>query len=296
MKVRLPILFLLILFVQLVIPRKVSFAQTIRIDVNIDTERLLRLLPEEQQVFELLPQQLNDYLNNYDWTSGENEEIIIDCSLSLVIETMTNRGSEKIYRAQFLISSPSGENYVDRSTEFRYQPGQPFDHDRAYFDPLLSLVDFYIYMVLGGEMDSWLLRGGNRYYDLALSIANQGVISNYSTGWRSRIESVQLITDSDHIPLREAKFYYYDCLYNIEAKKDKSKSNNLALKLVELLEQVYNRRPQSQALLRFFNAHFTEICKLFTFSRDPELIDRIILMDTRHTETYNECKENFSPF
>jgi hypothetical protein len=286
----------LFLSVQLTILGKVSFAQTFRIDVKIDTERLLRLLPEEQQVFELLPQQLNDYLNNYDWSSGENEEIIIDCSLSLVIETMSNRGSEKIYQAQFLISSPSGENFVDRSIEFRYQPGQPIDHERSYFDPLLSLVDFYVYMVLGGELDSWLLRGGSRYYDLALSIANQGVISNYSTGWRSRIESVQLITDSDHIPLREAKYYYYDCLYHIEAKKDRNKSNNLAIKLIELLEQIYNRRPQSQALLRFFNAHFTEICKLFSFSRDPRLIDRIIAMDTRHTETYNDCKENISPF
>lgn len=269
----------------------IGYGQTIKFRITLETQRII---PQEQDILAPLPQQLEDYVNNYDWT-GENENIVIECTANLIVETVTNRGSDKIYRSQFLVSSPSGENYYDKSCEFVYQQGHAMNRNRAIFDPLLALVDYYIYMVLGGELDTWLPRGGSKYYDMAQSIANQGAISNYSAGWNDRLDAVRLITDSDHIPLREAKLYYYDCLYNIEAKKNKENALRLSNLVLQKLEQVHQRRPNSPALKRFFDAHFNEICGLFAYALNDDFVERLSNMDPRHSETYQTCGQTFRP-
>jgi hypothetical protein len=265
--------------------------QTIRFRVTLETPTII---PQEQDILAPLPGQLEDYVNNYDWT-GENESIVIECTASLIVETVTSRGSDKIYRSQFLVSSPSGENYYDKNCEFVYQQGHAMSRNRAIFDPLLALVDYYIYMVLGGELDTWLPRGGSKYYDMAQTVANQGAISNYSAGWNDRLDAVRLITDSDHIPLREAKLYYYDCLYNVEAKNNKENARRLSKLVLQKLEQVHQRRPNSQALKRFFDAHFNEICGLFVFAENDNFVDRLSGMDPRHSETYQQCGKKLRP-
>ena len=265
--------------------------QTIRVRVTLQMDRLP---PQEQELLQNLPQQLTDYANNYKWTE-ENDEIIIEISVNIIIETIISRGvgTGQGYRAQFLVSSPSGENYYDKACEFFYQQGLPLEHDLAIFNPLAALFDYYIYMVIAGELDTWMLRGGSKYYSIAQNIANQGIISDFSTGWKSRWDAVQLVTDGDHIPLREAKLSYYDCLYFLEVKRDVEKVNNLSQKVLSQLEQIYNRRPNSAALKRFFDAHYTEICSLFAFNDDETNIERLINMDPRHTETYRNCVEAF---
>lgn len=266
-------------------------SQTVTINISIQMDRLL---PQEQDILSPLEQQLEDYVDNYDWTD-EYKEIIIECTANLIIETVTSRGADRIYRSQFLISSPSGENYYDKSCEFVYQQGQGMSHNRVIFDPLLGLIDYYIYMVLGGEMDTWLLRGGSKYYDQALNIANEGSISNYSTGWSDRVQQVQLITGSEHIPLREAKLHYYDCLFYIEAKRDQAKARQLSQLVLQELETVHSRRPNSPALKRFLDSHFKEMCSLFVYAEGNGFVDRLSNMDPRHSDTYRECRGGNQP-
>ncbi len=235
-----------------------------------------------------LQRQLADYLNNTKW-SDENSDIVLNCNVQLIIKTVTNRGSEKVYPSEFLISSQSGENYYDRSCEFAYQPGQPFESFRTSFDPLLDLVDYYVYMVMGGEMDTYELNGGTPFFNKAQNIANQGQLSNYATGWTKRLEEVILNTDGDHIPLREAKFYYYEGLYYVENEPNPQYVRRFAQAVVERLARVHNKRPNSAALKRFMDAHFQEICQLFQFDKNRDNINQMINIDARHRDVYEQC-------
>jgi hypothetical protein len=168
---------------------------------------LRRILEQQALQEELsgLDQKLNNYITNTAW-SDQNQDITINCNIQLIIETFNERGSEKVYRAQFLISSPSGENYYDKAYEFSYIQGQAFESFRTSFDPLLDLVDYYIFLVIGGELDTYDLFAGTPFYDKAQDLANQGKLSNYAVGWQRRVDEVILITEGDHVPLREAKY------------------------------------------------------------------------------------------
>jgi len=264
-------------------------AQVLNVRVTVKMEHLQ---PRDQSELSDLEQRLTDYLATTQW-SEENQDIVLDCNLNLIIETVTSRGSEKVYRSQFLISSPSGENFYDKSCEFTYHPGQAMDAFRTYFDPLLSLVDFYAYMVIAGELDTYSLLGGTSFYDRAQDIANQGQLSNYSTGWTKRLEEVILITDADHIFLREAKFYFYEGLYFVEEEPNKENARKFVNAVVERLAKVYNKRPNSKALKRFMDAHYQEFCKFFLFAPNQATLDKLIQIDARHRDTYLKCSESF---
>jgi hypothetical protein len=268
-----------------------SLAQTFSAKVNIQADRLQ---PEEQAILAELPRLMDDYINNYNWTN-DNTDILIESRISIVVETVNRQGSEAIYRAQFIINSPSGENFFDRSFEFRYQAGQLIEHQRSYFDPVLSMIDFYVYMVIAGELDSYILLGGTPYYGRARTVVDEGLISSYAQGWRNRLEELQLITDDDHRPLRETKFYYFEGLFYIEQRRDAEKSPLYAKKVVELLDAVYRKRPNSVALKRFLDGHYQEFCKLFSYDQDRENINAMVQIDNRHSEAYEACKDQSSP-
>ncbi len=263
-----------------------SYGQKLNFQVEVKMEHLP---PTDQSDLFDLQQKVTDYLNNTKW-SNENQDIIIDGSVSIIIETVTTRGSEKVYRAQVLAGSPSGENFYDKSCEFTYQQGQIFDNFRTYFDPLLALLDFYTYMVIGGELDTYSLYGGTPFYDKAQDIANQGQISNYATGWTNRLEEVKLVTDADHVALREAKFYYYEGLYFVEVEPNPQKVQQYADAVVTRLTKVQNKRPNSKALKRFLDSHYQEMCKLFNSDVKRENINKMIQIDPRHRETYENCR------
>lgn len=281
------ILFLVsVIFLIFMVEAKPVFSQVMTGKVTVQTEHLQS---RDQQELSGLAQQLTSYINGTSW-SDDGRDIIVNYTIQITIKTVSTRGTEKIYPSEFLISSPSGENFYDRTWEFTYVPGEAFESFRTSFDPLLDMVDFYVYMVIGGEMDTYELFAGTPFYDKARDIANQGQLSNYSRGWTDRLEEVLLITDGDHVPLREAKFYYYEGLYFVEREPNPQYARQLAEGVVARLAAVSSRRPNSRALKRFLDAHYQEMCKLFQFDPDRSNINKMIDIDGRHRASYENCQ------
>ncbi len=260
-------------------------AQRMNCQVSVD---MPRLQPQDQQALADLSAKLTDYLNNTRW-SDSNQDLVLNCNVSIIIQTVNQRGSDKVYLAQFLIGSPSGENFYDQSWEFMYFPGQSFEFFRTAFDPLLDLIDYYAYMVIAGEMDTFELFAGSPFYDKCQDIANRGQSSNFATGWKNRLDEAILITDGDHVPLREAKFYYYEGLYFVEKNPNPEYARQFAEAVIDRLKRVHNKRPNSRVLKRFFDAHFQEMCKLFSYDNDRSNLNILIEINPVHSETYRDC-------
>ena len=156
------VLSLLLLFVY------AASAQVLRSSVTLNYEHLPL---EEHKYLENLAMNVEDYYNNYAWTEDEYETDI-DVNINIIIETVSEKSFERIYKAQFLIKSVSGESFYDKEWEFPYQQGYNFDHSTVQFDPLCNFLDFYAYMILAGELDTYGTTLGTPYYDAAQDIAN----------------------------------------------------------------------------------------------------------------------------
>ncbi|MBD3225644.1 MAG: DUF4835 family protein [Caldithrix sp.] len=242
-------------------------------------------LPVEQQDdLTDLGMKVEQYFNNYNWIEDEFE-YDLPTNIKIIIETVKEKTFEKIYRAQFLISTASGENFYDKMWEFVYDQSMSINHIKGQFDPLTHFLDFYAYMVLAGELDTNGLLLGNSLYEKARDIANQGILSNYSTGWSQRLDKLNSITNVHIRPLREAKPDFFEALYWMEEGNDK-KAYEFAKKVLNAIAKVKKSQPNNEYMTTFFKSHYNELAKLF--SGKNEELEMLVNFDSKHRATYRD--------
>jgi hypothetical protein len=259
-------------------------AQVLKATVSID----FAYLPvEEKNNLEDLARNIEDYLNNFAWTDDEYETDI-DISIFIMIETVQQKSFEKLYKSQFQIKSVSGESFYDKEWEFPYQTGYLFDHNKATFDPLCHFLDYYAYLILGGELDGYTINLGTSFYDEAQSIANIGLLSNYSKGWNTRLQELQKITNIRTRPLRDAKPDFFEAQYLYE-EGNISEAKEYGYKVLDAIEKVVQEQPNNKYLKTFFDAHHVSFAKIF--QNDKQALERLIKYDNYHRETYRQAFE-----
>jgi len=254
-------------------------AQVLRVTATVNYDHLPF---EEHKYLENLAMHVEDYYNNYAWTDDEYETDI-DMNINIIIETVSEKSFERIYKAQFLIKSVSGESFYDKEWEFPYQQGYNFDHTAVQFDPLCNFLDFYAFMILGGELDTYGTTLGTPYYDAAQDIANRGVLSQYTRGWNSRLEELQKITNIRTRPLREAKPVFFEAVYYLE-EGNRKLAHARGLKVLDAIDKVVREQPNNKYLRTFFDAHYQTFAELFR--DDAKSLERLIDYDSKHRETY----------
>jgi len=273
---------IIIVFTLLLFTAGILNAQVLRASCEVDYQHLIA---EEQQFLQDLKLTIEDYYNNYAWTEDEYETDI-DINIYIIIETVHQKSYEKIYKAQFQIKSISGESFYDKEWEFPYQQGYPMEHNKVQFDPICHFLDYYAFMILGGELDTYDLLLGTPYYDAAQELANRGLLSQYSRGWSNRLGELQKITNVRTRPLREAKPDFFTAAYLVqEGKTDQARQ--YGLKVLDAIEKVIQEQPNNKYLKMFFDAHYLTLSQIFT--NDAENLEKLVNYDSNHRETYRNA-------
>jgi hypothetical protein len=258
-----------------------SGAQVLKSTVTVD----FGLMPAEEVNFLTdLAVNIEDYINNFAYTDDEYETDI-DISIFIMVETVTQKGHEKMYKSQFQIKSTSGESFYDKDWEFSYQPGYLFDHSKIAFDPLCHFIDYYCYLVLGGELDGYAMNLGTPFYIEAKNLGNIGSLSKYQKGWGTRIQELDKITDIRTRPLREAKPDFFEAKYRLEEGKVQE-AKLYALKVLDSIEKVVSEQPNNKYLRTFFDAHHRTFAIIF--QGDKNALTRLVNYDNYHRDVYRE--------
>jgi hypothetical protein len=264
----------------LLINAALLFSQVLKVSVKVEYEHLA-----SDEISDLinLGEKVEQYFNNYEWVEDEFE-VDITCNARIIIETVQEKTFEKIYKAQFFISSVSGETFYDKVWEFPYKASEPFLHTfGGVFNPITHFLDYYAYMVLAGELDTYGVLLGNPLYEKALEITRQGAVSEYAKGWSVRNEQLLKITHTRTKPLREVKPNFFEALYFYEEGKY-NEAYKHAQKVFEGISKVYKIEPNNKYLSLFFDAHHKEIAMLFENKFDQLRV--LVDMDSKHRETY----------
>jgi hypothetical protein len=257
-------------------------AQVLKANVRVDYNHLAY---EEQEFLQELYTVIEDYFNNYAWTDDEYETDI-DISIYIIIETVSQKSYEKIYKSQFQIKSVSGESFYDKEWEFPYQQGYSMEHNKVQFDPICHFLDYYAYLILAGELDTYDHLLGTPYYDAAQDLANRGLLSQYSRGWSNRLSELQKITNIRTRPLREAKPDFFEAAYLLQEGK-REEAREYGLKVLEAIKKVVNEQPNNKYLKMFFDAQYVTFAQIF--QNDNENLELLVNYDSNHRETYREA-------
>jgi len=154
------------------------------------------------------------------------------------------------------------------------------------FDPLASFFAFYGFLVLASEIDTYIPMGGNNHFESARNISHRGNASDYSRGWKDRL---QLCDDlSENFGLRKAKFAYYyamELLQNGEPEQSIDEFNNM----IAGLDEVYDIFPRERYTLYFLNNHSKKLANSLTLLGQREILYSLKDLDFDNAEIYDSA-------
>jgi len=290
-----------IIAVCLLLALNCTVAQEIDCEITTDVQRLTTA--ETRDNLSDFVQQLKQYVNTYTWTKEDFGNEKIKCTFNISFQGSVG---DNHYITQVFIGSQRpvyklGQNtavtrIMDANWEFDYIRNQAFSHNDSRFDPLLSFIDFYIYLILGYDADTYHTNGGTAYFQKAMEIVNQSHgASSSGKGWElspqgsyTRAQVIDELLNPKYQDYRKAVHVYYyrglDSLYRDPEKALK--------KMYSALEKIGKLRVKNNhpivVLKTFFDTKYLEIAEKFLKDPDPSIYAKLSKIDPAHQQTYDE--------
>ena len=248
------------------------FSQELDATVVINFEQLDNAAKERLVNFQ---RDIENYINSARYTEDAWEGDKIPCQFNIFF---TGASEEVSYSAQVVISSqrPVYKSKTsslmmrvqDKNWQFMYERNQAFYFNQTTFDPLTSFLDFYAYLILGFDADSFEEFGGSEYFAKAYDIAVLGASSRYSGGWQTASSSYNkrgLVEDLANAKYEEFRKNYFNYHYNglDIVKQDRKTAFNNLKQLVDNLYGNIEKMTRSVLLRVFFEAKAGEIVDHF---------------------------------
>ncbi|GEM_PF-1539641 len=235
-------------------------------------------------LFEGFEQKLLNYINNYDWTKTD-DQTKISLDFQIVLDRVADDAGGKKVSATIVCSNGKELQFMDNACTFVLQKGYTFYHDETQIHSFLSIIDFYIFIMIGDEMDTWGKFMGTAFFQKAKSLAVQASAMVPYGGWKERAERADLFLDTRYQDYRIMKDYYYEAWANFNEGEVLTARGNM-LKAIELMEKNLNQIHTKNHTERFIQIHYLDICKVFETAKDKSVFDRLISINPKNKETY----------
>ena len=96
----------------------------------------------------------------------------------LVLESVSRGGNQTVIKAQALFSNKLDQYFYAKSIQFPYEPGRKIYYT-TIFEPLASFLDYYAFMFIATELDTYEYMGGTTFFNRALELADLGRDSDW---------------------------------------------------------------------------------------------------------------------
>lgn len=243
---------------------------------------------------------VREYMNNYKWGNDVLDEKI-KCALDIFIKNATgDRYSAEVFiGSQRSVLNSGGTKGVlrlkDDAWEFTYVKGRPIIHNPYSFNDLASFLDFYAFLIIGYDYDTYEKLSGTPFFQKAADICNLGRATG-GKGWQptktgySRIQLIDEILNSKFAPVRLASYkYHFSGLDSLATSRTRALKN--AHDAILMIGQVRKSAdPRSQIIKVFFDVKFQELAELF-IGYDPKVYLDLASIDVSHQTTYEEYRK-----
>lgn len=251
-----------------------SQSQELYCNVDVKSQQIQG---SDRRIYETLKNAIYEFMNNQIWTNYNykyNEKI--ECS---ILFNVKDRPSPDYFRCEMTIALRRPVfnstyntvllNYIDKDVEFEYIENQPLDFSVGIFTSnLTSVLAYYAYVMIGLDFDSFMLNGGDPYYEAALNIANSAQSSGYK-GWssaedtRNRFWLLENITNPSYSGLRNFFYEYHrqglDIMY-----EEPEKGRAAILSSLSYLQAVKQSRPSLLILQIISDSKRDEYVNIFS--------------------------------
>jgi len=256
------------------------FSQLIDSNVQIILERLPL---EKKEELKELDQKIKSYIDEYDWT-GEIFEESLQISIQIFLQHRYVSFEDR-YIGRFIISNNSDAQYYDKYWVFPYQSENPLVHNETMFDPFMSFIDYYIYIILGEEYDKYGKYLGNKYFENSRNIANSAQFnSQYAWGWKERNELIDKLLSDEFKPYRNMKDQFFLGLSYVG--EEDINAQKFCRKAFDFINHTLTKNPDNERILQFLQAHNLQFIEVL--GNDKDILKKMIKIDPKNEALYKE--------
>lgn len=196
-------------------------AQELNARVMINREQVSNT---KSGVFDALEKQITQFLNERKWTDLQfRESERIQCAFNLTISAYSE--TDNSFKASLLVASnrpvwgssytTTVWNYNDKDFNFNFQEFDQLEWRPEQIDNnLTAMLAYWIYFIIGMDLDTMSPKGGTPYLQMALDICNNAE-SLGSDGWKAfgdtknRFSIVNDYLDGAMEKMRQLQYDYY---------------------------------------------------------------------------------------
>lgn len=250
-----------------------SFAQEFNCTVSVNDRQISDSAFDYVSEF---PEVISNYINGNRWTNDrfrENERIVCNIQIVLTgVDSNNNFTSEVVFSMRRPIYNANQQSLTlvlsDNNWRFHYPRNKSLIFDDLIFDDLSSFIDFYAYIMLGFDYDSFSELGGSPYFNRAQSVFELGQNSGVQ-GWgrsigaqRNRFGLITDLMNPSYEGLRRA-FYRYHRLALDQFTLNPESSWNEALAALDQIQETKRVTTNNYLFDIFFSTKYTEIVAMF---------------------------------
>lgn len=254
-------------------------AQELRCQVEVNSQKIEGT---NKSVFETLQSSMADYMNENRFstaTFSPNEKI--ECRMYLTVSEYDGdriKGDLQVQLSRPVYNSTYTTtllNFKDSKIDFEYKEGDPLVYNEtSQQNNLTAIMDFYAYLFLALDFDSFSPLGGQSFYDRAQTVV-QAAQSSGEVGWKAfedtknRAAVLSSFTDNNTSGIRRLLYdYHRKGLDEMVTSPDKGRST--ITESLKEIQTVYKNAPMSVALSIFRDAKLDELVNVYSKSPQSE--------------------------
>ena len=269
----------ILLLLALTLLPSVIMAEELNCTVEVNAEQVEG---SNKEVFKTLQSAITDYMNTTKWSNTQfspNEKI--ECKLFFTIKKYENevmsgdlqiQSSRPVYNSSYTTTLI---NFKDSKIEFPYRENDPLIHsENTMENNLTAILDFYAYLILAIDFDSFSRKGGEPFYEKADAIVQMAQSAGES-GWKAfednknRAAVLSAFTQPSTAAIRELLYNYHrGGLDEMSTSPDKGRAK--ITESLQALKQIYDAAPMSVALSMFRDAKLDELVNIYSKSQQSE--------------------------
>lgn len=283
-----------------------SAVQAQELDVRVKVRKDV-LTPSQRDYLEGFETIVQNYMNDFRWTDFDYRGDKISVAMEINFASATD---SKDYSAQVVIVSNRRIYEDDKPTErtsillrlndpkwsFNYIQGTPIYHNEFQFNQIASFLDFYAYLIIGTDFDSFEPLLGSTYFQKALVISQRAQGSSSANEWAgdqgkySRANLLTELLNAQYEPFRTGLYlYFYEGLDYLKTEQSEAQKS-IAKALNDLSEILLRTNAKSILLTMFLETKSTEICNaLDGYPNRPAVMRNLMQADPARSEAYRRC-------
>ncbi len=255
-------------------------AQFITADIKIDASHLD---DSQQQVVAGMQRAIQYYIESYNWITEANDQPFT-IQAQFYLDTYTNNGYLQIYTGKAFWGNGGDQKYYDKFIQFTYRPGDQLIHTTR-FEPLPGFIDYWVNLILAGELDTYDQFSGTQFYGLARKVAELGKQSNLKKGWDERLTDVEELSANQNF--RKMKFAFSEAKYFWEQHQDSDADRQINA-FLNALEAGLQREQARIYLSQYMNAHYQELGDFLWQVGNRDYVERLARVDDDHAKYYKD--------